>query len=65
VGRQWVTLEVGAVWGRSKRVRITVVMYHVSVDPLPSLIKNKKAIPLNDFDQYVSELANRVRSYHD
>src|SRR5437764_8008812 len=47
VGRQWVTLEVGAAWGWSKRVRIILVMCHVSVDPIPDIIKNKKAIPLN------------------
>lgn len=61
VQRQWVTLEVGAAWGWSKRVRIILVMQHVSVDPIPGMIKNKKAIPLNDFDQYVSELTARVR----
>lgn len=64
VGRQWVTLEVGAAWGWSKRIRIILVMCHVAVDPIPDMIKNKKAIPLNDFDQYVAELATRVRTHH-
>jgi hypothetical protein len=64
VNRQWVTMEVGAAWGWSKRMRIIVVMYHVSVDPIPDMIKNKKAMPLNDFDQYVIELAARVSDYH-
>jgi len=63
VNRQWVILEVGAAWGRSKRVRIILIMCHVSVDPIPDMIKNKKAIPLNDFDQYVVELAKRVREF--
>jgi hypothetical protein len=61
INRQWVLLEVGAAWGSSKRARITVVMNHVSVDPVPDMIKNKKAIPLNDFDHYLHELAQRVR----
>lgn len=65
VGRQWVTLEVGAAWGWSKRIRIIFIMDHVSVDPMPDMIKNKKAISLNDFDQYANELAERVRGYHD
>src|SRR5437016_3050386 len=52
VGRQWVILEVGAAWGWSKRVRIVLIMYHVTVDPIPDMIKNKKAIALNDFDEY-------------
>lgn len=64
VNRQWVILEVGAAWGWSKKVRIILVMYHVSVDPIPDMIKNKKALPLNDFDQYVLELGKRVREYH-
>src|SRR5207237_2203718 len=48
--RQWVTLEVGAAWGSSRNKRIVVVLYHVSVDPIPAIIKSKKAIQLNDFD---------------
>jgi hypothetical protein len=65
VGRQWVTLEVGAAWGWSKKVRIIVLMNHVSVDPIPDMLKNKKAIPLNDFDQYLVELRHRVRDHHE
>jgi len=64
INRQWVTLEVGAAWGWSKRMRIVLVRSHVSVDPIPDMIKNKKAIPLNDFDDYANELAKRVRDYH-
>src|SRR6266478_2322383 len=64
VGRQWVILEVGAAWGWSKRIRILLIMYHVAVDPIPDMIKNKKAISLNDFDQYANGLAERVRGYH-
>lgn len=61
VDRQWVVLEVGAAWGWSRRMRITVVMCHVAVDPIPEMIKNKKAIRLNELDAYLSQLANRVR----
>jgi predicted nucleotide-binding protein len=64
IGRQWVTLEVGAAWGWSKRMRIVLIRCHVSVDSIPDRIKNKKAIPLNDFDDYANELAKRVRDYH-
>lgn len=64
VGRQWVTLEVGAAWGWSRRSRVVVILDHVSVDVTPDLIKNKKAISLNDFDNYLRELAERVRSHH-
>ncbi len=64
VARNWVMLEVGAAWGWSRRMRITIVMCHVAVDPIPEMIKNKKAIPLNDFDAYLGQLAHRVRGHH-
>jgi len=64
VERRWVTLEVGAAWGWSKRMRIVIVMYHVSVDPLPDMIKNKKATSLNEIDHYLNELAQRVRGHN-
>ena len=64
VNRQWVILEVGAAWGWSKRMRITLIRYHVSVDPIPDMIKNKKAISLNDFDDYTSDLAKRVGDHY-
>src|SRR6266436_5880042 len=50
VDRQWVILEVGAAWGWSKRIRILLIMFHVSVDPIPYMIKNKRAFSHNDFD---------------
>jgi predicted nucleotide-binding protein len=64
INRQWVILEVGAAWGWSKRMRIIIFMCHVSVDPIPDMIKNKKAMSLNEIDSYLSELAHRVRGYH-
>jgi predicted nucleotide-binding protein len=61
VDRQWVILEVGAAWGWSKRMRIIILMNHVSVDPIPDMIKNKKAINLNNIDHYLGELTIRIR----
>lgn len=61
VDRQWVILETGIAWGWSKKMRITVVLYHVTVDPIPDIIKQKKALHLNEFDQYTSELKKRLR----
>lgn len=60
VKRPWVTLEVGAAWGWSRKIRIISVLCHVDVDPIPGMIKNKKAISLNEFDHYLVELRNRV-----
>jgi hypothetical protein len=65
VGRQWVTMEVGAAWGSRQRFRITVLMCHVAVDPIPDMIKSKKAISLNEFEHFLNELKRRVRARHD
>ena len=65
VGRQWVTLEVGAAWCWSKRMRFLMLMNHVSVDPIPDMLKHKKAINLNEFDAYLTDLSGRVRDHHD
>ena len=39
-------------------------MCHVSVDAIPIMLKNKKALNLNDFDTYLSELSDRVGGRH-
>jgi hypothetical protein len=36
------------------------ILYHVTIDPIPDIIKAKKALWLNDFDNYLAELAGRV-----
>jgi hypothetical protein len=64
IGRPWVTIEVGAAWGWSRKTRIVPILNHVSVDTVPDIIKSKKAMSLNELDQYFKELAERVRSYH-
>jgi hypothetical protein len=63
-GRTWLTLEIGAAWGWSKRIRIVLVLCHIAADSIPVMLKNKKAISLNEIDQYFVELKHRVRSYH-
>lgn len=52
VDRAWVILEVGIAWGWSKKMHIVAVLCHVTVDPVPDIIKAKKAIPLNEFGDY-------------
>ena len=58
--RPWVLLEVGAAWGCRSDYRIVPILYHVTVDAIPDIIKGKKAFPLNEFDQYLKELRQRV-----
>jgi hypothetical protein len=64
VNRQWVLLEVGAAWGWRRHVRITPIMCHVELDPLPDMLKSKKAISINDSATFCSELKERVKKYH-
>ena len=58
VAREWVRLEVGAAWER--KMRIVPILCHVEVDPIPQMLKSKKAILLNDFNAYLAELRQRV-----
>lgn len=64
VNRPWVILEVGAAWGWSRNIRIVTVMCHVDADSIPAIIRAKKAIHLNELDQYLVELQARVKKYH-
>jgi hypothetical protein len=63
-GRAWVLVEVGAAWGWSKSTRITPIMCHVDVDPIPAMIKSKKAIKINECPTFLAELNIRVRHHH-
>lgn len=60
IDREWVKLEIGAAWGHSKKMRIIGVRYHVEIDLIPSILKSKKSIDLNEFDQYLSDVETRV-----
>lgn len=61
VDRQWVLLEVGEAWGWRKNFRIVAILYHVDINPIPEMIKSKKAIKINDFDNYLTEISTRVK----
>jgi hypothetical protein len=63
VDRDWVRFEVGGAWLSSKAFRITVVLYHVEVDAIPALLKSKKAITLNNLDDYLVEVSRRVKDW--
>jgi TIR domain len=65
IDRPWVLLEVGAAWGRRKTFRITPILCHVDVDPVPGMLKSKKAIPLNDLTDLLTEVKRRVKAHHE
>jgi len=58
VARVWVILEVGMALAR--RCRINVLLYHVTIDPIPQMLKSKKAYTLNDADRYIAEVRERA-----
>jgi hypothetical protein len=60
ITREWVRMEVGAAWGKRRGFRITAVLCHVIADALPAMIRSKKAISINEFDQFVNDLRARV-----
>jgi hypothetical protein len=60
LGRPWILLEIGAAW--SWRKRIVPVLCHVEIDPIPEMIKTKKVVKINDFENYLRELLIRVES---
>lgn len=63
VGRSWVLIETGAAWCWSRDLRIVIVRYHVDVDPIPDMLKSKKSISLNGFDDYLTELTARIAKF--
>jgi hypothetical protein len=63
--RFWVWVEVGAAWGQRKR--IVAVLYRISVPELERLggsraiLEDINVLDLNNFDDYLGELRERVR----
>ena len=64
VNRPWVILEVGAAWGRRRDFRIITVLCHVEVDAIPEMLTSRKAVPINEFDEYLKELKKRVARHN-
>jgi hypothetical protein len=56
--RPWVLIEVGAAWGLRKA--IMVVLDKIGPNEMPDIIRHHRAIDLNDFDQYLDQLASRA-----
>ena len=64
INRPWVLLEVGAAWGWSNAMRITSILCHVDVEPIPGVLKSKKAIPINDVATFFAEVKQRVGKHN-
>lgn len=57
VKSQWVLLEIGAIWGQRKRV--TPILHGVTYNAL-SPFSDVKAIELNDLEEFLVQLTNRM-----
>lgn len=60
IDRPWVLLEVGMAFMWRKDFPITAVLCHVEVEPIPAMLKSKKAISINDFERFVAEVRKRA-----
>jgi hypothetical protein len=58
IARQWVLIELGAAWGRHKR--LAAITYKLADAELPDIIRQTKVYDLNDFDRFVAELIGRA-----
>jgi len=59
VTRPWILVEVGAAWQR--RIRILALRQHVTTEPIPALLQSKRSMDLNEFDQFLEQLAKRMK----
>lgn len=57
----WVSYEIGAAQGRDKRV--TPILHNLRAEDMGPLLQGFKAIYLNDFDDFLIELAREARAF--
>lgn len=55
---QWVLFEIGAIWGRKKRV--TPILMYVGSDAIKPM-RDVKAFDINDFDLFQEQLKGRIK----
>lgn len=58
--RPWVLIEMGAAWAFRKP--IIVIIDKIAPNEMPDIVSRDKAIDLNDFDQYITQLLKRVKT---
>ena len=59
IDRPWVLIEIGAAWVLGKR--IVAIIDKVTPEEMPDIITPYKAIDLNNFDEYLQQLLDRVK----
>lgn len=58
--RPWVLIEMGAAWGLRKP--IVAIIDKIGPKEMPDILSPHKAIDLNDFDQYITQLVKRTKA---
>src|SRR3990172_4367525 len=58
--RPWVWIELGGAWVSRRSRRIVVVVHQLGFDAIPDISKPTKAVRLDDFDDYLAEVKQRV-----
>lgn len=59
IDRPWVLIEIGAAWVLGKR--ITAIIDKITLDEMPDIMTSYKAIDLDNFDEYLEQLLDRVK----
>jgi hypothetical protein len=57
----WVKIEIGMALACEKR--IAPILEKINPDEMPKCINHKIAIDLNNFDNYLKQILNRVKEY--
>jgi len=57
---KWVSFEIGAA--RAGRKRVTPILNNVALDEIAPM-RDLKGIDLNKFDQFLAQLASRIRQH--
>jgi len=60
IDRPWILIEIGAAWVLGKR--ITAIIDKVTPEEMPNIMTPYKAIDLNQFDEYLEQLFNRIKN---
>lgn len=59
LNRPWVLIEISAAWGHGKR--IIAIVDKVAPEEMPEIMLPYKAVDLNDFEEYIRQVVERVR----
>ena len=59
INRPWVLIEISAAWGHNKR--IIAIIGKVAPEEMPEIMLPYKAVDLNDLEEYIKQVRDRVK----